>query len=170
MELKIFDQKALYNIHNSAVDGKIITKSFVDPFNISQQDLLYILENSVGQYTEDNKGHGTKAPQFICPNGVACADIVDALKTIYKSQYKKAIRNADEFIVLFTDIYFETEREFDEVTGKYSDPKLKIKYVIEFNTDEVLGKEDVEKLFACRDAALKYKAKKEKKEETEKGA
>ena len=30
--------------------------------------------------------------------------------------------------------------------------------------------EDVEKLFACRDAALKYKAKKAKKEETEKGA
>ena len=160
MNLKVLDRKCLYNVKSKKVDDKLYTRAYIDPFNMTFEEFAYVMENSCGQYSVPTDKEGVSIPQFICPNGVVCAEVIDIIKNINSCGYKKGIRCAEEDLLLYTDMYYDTVKVLDKNTGKYSEPEFVTKFMIEFNNnDKCIQPEDIKDLRKIEKAALKFKEK-----------
>lgn len=166
MKLKMFDKKHLYNVKNYKQYGDIlVSRCYVDALSLPAEDLIFMLENCEGSYSikVSKKDDKILQQQFICPNGVVCAEVIDALKTIYQCDYKKARKFTDQMLVENVDFYYDTQRKLDPDLKGLSDPVMASGYKAEFNVENKISKEDAEELYALRDEALRRKAKKDAK-------
>lgn len=160
MSLKLFDKENLYNSNIfEKSNNKILTRSYVDLLTLSDEDRVYLLSNCDGIYTEEKVTDKVQQPQFICPNGVNCAEVIDALKTIYECNFKSARGTAD-FDTTLIDFYYISERTVKD--GDVSDPVIIARYKAEFNAgDHILSEKEAKTLYDFRDKALRKKSKKD---------
>ena len=166
MDLKLFDKKHLYNVKNYKKHGdSIITRCYIDALSLPVEDLVFMLENCEGTYSisVSKKDDKILQQQFVCPNGVVCNEVIDALKTIYECDYKKARKFTDQMLVENADFYYDIQRKVDSELKGLSDPVMESGYKAEFNVENKISKEDAEELYALRDEALRRKAKKDAK-------
>ncbi|MBQ7466518.1 MAG: hypothetical protein IJS74_00430 [Clostridia bacterium] len=162
MSLKLFDKKNIYNAKTfERLGDKILTRYYVDLLSLSDEDRVYLLKNCDGIYTEEKVTDKVQQPQFICPNGVNCAEVIDAIKTIYECNYKQARKTA-EFDTTLIDFFYDTERVYNFDMNATSYPVILSNYKAEFNAgDHIISEEEAQMLFDLRDKALRKKAKKD---------